>query len=414
MRATTLLTGLLGLKHTRVVGFEFTPEGLFVDVRPATQRHYCGGCFRRARQCHDRRERTWRHLDLGGLAVWLRYAIRRVRCKHCGVTTELVPWSEPAAGFTRAFEDRTAYLTQRADKTTVSNLMRIAWATVGRIAARVAARIGPADPLKGLTHIGVDEISFRKHHKYLTVVVDHALGRVVWVKEGRNADTLKSFFEELGPERTAQLQVVTLDMAACYIRAVQEAAPQARLVFDRFHVQRLAHDALDALRRAQWREGAETEAGQAIKRTRWALLKNPWNLETGEHERLAVLSRTNAPLYRGYLLKEALLDVLDRRQVNVARDRLADWLAWAARSRLKPFVKLARTIRKHLEGILAYVATGFSNGRTEGLNGKIRTLTRRAYGFHNATSLIGLIRLCCGGIDLLPEFHHPDPLPRKC
>lgn len=408
MRATTLLSVLLGLKRTRVRGFEFTSAELILDVEPTSRRPYCGGCFQRAHTVHDRRERTWRHLDLGGLATLLRYAIRRVVCRRCGVTTELIPWAEPGSGgFTREFEDRVAYITQRTDRTTVSTLMRVAWETVGRIAARVAGRIGPSDPLKGLTHIGVDEISYRKHHKYLTVVVDHVLGRVVWVKEGRNAETLQSFFDDLGPQRTAQIQVVTLDMSASYIRAVQEAAPQAQLVFDRFHVQRLAHDALDALRREQWREQAGTEEGQAIKHMRWILLKNPWNLEHGDHERLAVLSRTNASLYRGYLLKEALIDVLDRRQVHVARERLTDWLAWAARSRLRPFVKLARTIRKYFDGILAYVATGLSNGRTEGLNGKIRTLTRRAYGFHSATSLIGLILLCCRGIELLPKFHLP-------
>jgi transposase len=188
-----------------------------------------------------------------------------------------------------------------------------------------------------------------------------------------------------------------MDMSKAFKTAVTKRAPNARIVFDRFHVQRLAHDALDKVRREQWR-AADTEDKTAIKGTRFALQKNPWNLVQGEHEKLAAVKRSNKGLYRAYLLKETLRDVLDRRQPNVAREKLVDWMAWASRSRLPAFRKVARTINEHLEGIVAYVATGFSNGRAEGLNGKVRTITRRAFGLHGASSLIALIFLCCSGI----------------
>jgi transposase len=402
MRATTLLGEILGLKKTRILGAMFDDVGLVVDVAPTTRVPYCSSCGQRVRAVRDRYEgRRWRHLDLGALRVWLRYTMRRVDCPRCGVVVELVPWAENQSWFTFEFEEQVAYLAQRADKTTLSRLMRISWNTVGAIIQRVLPRHRSADRLEGLTHIGVDELSYRRHHEYVTVIVDHVRGGVVWARPGKNAETLNAFFEELGPERCAQLEAVTLDMSGAYLKAVTEASPQARVIFDRFHVQRLAHDALDEVRREQVRE-AEPEERGALKKTRFALHKNPWNLSTLEAAKVAEVLKANQPLYRAYMLKETLAAILDGRQVNVARKKLLEWISWAARSRLAPFRKLARTLRGHLEGVLAYVATGLSNGRTEGLNGKIRTITRRSYGFHSAHSLIALIFLCCSGINLLP------------
>ena len=401
MRAKTLLAKILGLKATRVRGVSWSADGLIAEVAPSTRIARCSSCMCRVRAIHDERERMWRHLDVGPFRVWLRYAVRRVRCGRCGVTVELVPWAEPQSWFTRDFEEHVGYLAQRADKTTVSTLMRIAWSTVGAIIERVVPRHRQGDPLDGLTQIGVDELSYRRHHEYVTVIVDHVRGGVVWAAPGKNAATLMSFFEELGKERSAQLEAVTLDMSGAYLEAVTEASPQARVIFDRFHVQRLAHDALDSVRREQVR-GADPDDKRALKNSRFALQKNPWNLSTLEAEKVAEVQKTNRPLYRAYLLKETLAAILDRGQVNVARQKLLEWIDWAARSRLPPFCKLARTVRGHLEGILAYVATGLSNGRAEGLNGKIRTITRRSFGFHGAPSLIALIFLCCSDITLLP------------
>ena len=402
MRITTILARILALKQTRIRGVELQPEGLFIDVAPSTRVPYCSGCCRRVHAVHDRYEgRRWRHLDVAGMRVWLRYDIRRVRCDRCGVTVELVPWAEGQSWFTYDFEQHVAYLAQRADKTTISTMMRVAWATVGSIIERVVARVRPGDALDGLRLIGVDELSYRRHHQYVTVVVDHERGAVVWAREGKDAATLAAFFEELGNERCANLEAVTLDLSAAYIKAVTEASPGARLIFDRFHVQRLAHDALDTVRRQQWR-AANADEKDAIKGTRFALQKNPWNLTDVEEGKLTEVQRTNRPLYRAYLLKETLAKILDGGQVNVARDKLLDWIAWATRSRLPPFRRVARTIKQHLEGIVAYVATGLSSGRSEGINGKIRTITRRSFGFHGAKSLIALITLCCGGIVLSP------------
>ena len=406
MRITTLLSELLGLDYTRVLDCAFVPDGLLLKVAPSWRAARCSGCGRN-RPGYDRRRRRWRHLDLAGMTFRLEYEVRRVNCPTCGIVVEYLPWAEVGSWFTRPFEDQVGYLAQRSDKTTVSNLMRVAWSTVGDIIGRVVGRHQRGGMLDGLTHIGVDELSYRRHHQYVTVVVDHMKGRIVWAHEGKNAATLKAFFAELGPERLAKLEAVTIDMSGAYIKAVTEASPHAQIIFDRFHVQRLAHEALDAVRREEAREAPTPADRKALKGTRWPLLRRAWNLRDLEICKLAALTKANRRLFRAYLLKESLAAILDRKQVNVARRKLDEWLAWACRSRLAPFQKLAGTIRKYKEGILAYVRSGLSNGRTEALNGKTRTITRRAYGLHSASALIALLRLCCSGIELTPFTRRP-------
>jgi transposase len=408
VRVTTLLKKVIGIKSTLVESVEFVSDGLVCDVRPTTRIPRCSGCTCRVRQGYDTREqRFWRHLDVGGMKLHLRYAPRRVECPRCGVTTELVPWAAPGSWFTEAFEDTVAFLAQAAAKTVVAALMRVAWPTVGSIVERVVARRLPGDRLDGLTEIGVDELSYRKHHEYVTLVTDHTAGRVVWAHPGKNADTLRKFFEELGKERCGKLRAVTVDMSQAYIAAIKEAAPQAKIIFDRFHVQRLVHDALDAVRRAEVRDASDPEERRALKHSRFVLQKNPWNLGDIEKTKLIEVQRGNRRLYRAYLLKETLAAILDRRQAHVAEAKLVEWASWAAHSQLKPFAKASRTILKHLDGIVAYVATGLSNGRAEGLNGKVRTITRRSFGFHSPWSLIGMIFLCCSGLNLKPAHAYP-------
>jgi transposase len=198
-----------------------------------------------------------------------------------------------------------------------------------------------------------------------------------------------------------------MDMSAAYRAAVQAKAPQAQKVFDRFHVQKLASEAVDAVRRQEMGLLGNTPEGKALKKSRWALLKNPWNLTQRQGQKLSEVARTNKRLYRAYLLKESLAHGLDCRQARRAERHLDQWTQWASHSKLKPFVKLSKTVRTFKQGLLAYVSTGLSNGLVEGLNNKIRLITRRAFGFHSAKALTAMIFLCCGGLRLSP----PLPVP---
>jgi transposase len=327
-----------------------------------------------------------------------------VDCQHCGVRVEQVPWAGAASRFTRDLEEMAAYLAQVTDRTQVSRLLGISWQSVGSIIERlVTERLDP-ERLQGLRRIGVDEFSYRKRHRYLTLVVDHDRRRVVWACEGRSAQTLEGFFDLLGTDGRDQIELVTIDMAAGYIKAIESSLPNAQIVFDRFHVERLAHDALDEVRRAMVRETKGTAQGKAIKGLRFLLLKNPDNLSSGQELKLCEVQRTHQRLYRAYLLKETLAEALDQDDVDSARQVLRAWLAWASRSRLPPFVKAARTIRKYFDGVLAYVQTRLTNGLTEGFNNKLRVIARRAYGFHSPEPLIAMLLLSCGGIQLDPPL----------
>jgi len=285
--------------------------------------------------------------------------------------------------------------------------MGISWRTVGNIVERVVAEKLDPKRLDGLRRIGVDEFSYRKRHRYITTVVDHVKHRIVWAKEGKSSETLDAFFDELGEERAKEIEIVTIDMSAAFIKSIKAKAPGAKIVYDLFHVLKLASEAVDKVRRAKVRQLRELDAPEeaaAVKRSRYALLKNPWDLSAKEWDKLAAIQKHNAPLYRAYLLKEALADIFRVPSKDTAEEELDRWLAWASRSRLKPFVKAARTIRKYKEGILAYVETKLTNGLAEGFNNKLRMVARRAFGFHSAGALIGMLFLCCGGVTVAPPL----------
>lgn len=404
MRPTTLFKKLIGISKLVVKGVRMDEDGVVFLVRPRIKTPCCGQCGQKA-PLYDRQPvRRWRHLSLGKMKLWLEHSPRRVSCSECGVRIEQLPWANHRSRYTAPTEELVAYLAQTMDKTAVTRLTNIAWKTVSAIVERVVAtRLDPGR-FSNLRHIGIDEFSYRKYHRYITIVVDHDRRRVIWAGKGRSADTLGRFFGLLTDAQRQTIGTVTMDMAGGYIKAVREHLPQAQIIYDRFHVQQLASDAVDEVRREQARKLKGTDQGRSIKRSRFSLLRSVWNLTRRDKDKLSEIQKNNRPLYRAYLLKEALAKALDYRQPGRAEKALREWLAWASRSKLKPFVRLARTIRAHFDGILAYIKDRYTNARVEGINNRLRNVTRRAYGFHSHEALIGMLFLCCGGILLNPPL----------
>jgi transposase len=325
----------------------------------------------------------------------------RVRCPEHGVVVARVPWARHDSRFTKDFEEQCAWLAVHVSKTTLAELVRITWRTVGRIIGRVVEeRSAEVDHLNGLRKIGIDEVSFRRGQRYLTIVVDHETARVVWVQEGRDEATLESFFDRLGPARTAALRFITADGAAWIKNVLARRCPNATVCLDPFHVVSWATDALDQVRREVWnqaRRSGQMSLAQQLKGTRYALWKNPEDLTRRQTAKLADIARINKPLYRAYLLKEQLREIF-RLPFRAAVALLEHWLKWARRSRLTPFVRLARSIRDHRATIITTLQYGLSNARTESVNTRIRLLTRIAFGFHSAQPLIAMVLLALGGL----------------
>ena len=403
MRVTTAFKRLLRLPGASVADVSFGAEGVIVTVCLRRRRRVCAVCGQTGRQLeiHDRRVKRWRHLDLGASHCVIECELRLLRCRTCGVRMEPVPWARPGAHHTRDFEDVVAWLAQQMAKTPICGLLRIGWDTVGRIVERVVADHLDQRRLDGLVCIGVDEISYRRHHRYLTSVADHRSGAIVWCRPGRNSATLEAFFDELG-ERKRSIRAVSIDMSGEYQRAIRDAIPDAEICFDPFHVCRLGSRATDQVRRDEWNahERSHTRTGRWVKGTRWSLLKAPERQTIGQLATLYEVQQANRALYRAFLMREELRLLYHLDDPRLAPAHLDAWLAWASRSRLRPFVRLARTLRSHRDGILAAIGLGLSNGRLEGLNSKIRLISHRAFGFHSPDPLIALVYLCCTSITI--------------
>jgi transposase len=322
-------------------------------------------------------------------------------CSGCGDVYEQVPWARAGSPYTCEFEDTVAFLAQQMAKTPITKLMRIGWRSVGKILARVVADKLDRDRLDGLVMIGCDEVSYASEHRFLTCVANHETGGVVWAAPGRNAATLQEFFAELTDEQKASIEAVSIDMSAGYEKAIRAAVPEAAIAFDPFHVVALGGKATDQVRRDEYNRHGRSSTGEGkwIKGARYSLLKDPANQTDRQLARLAEVQRTNKRMYRAFLLLSELRHVY-RVPAEEAADRLDAWLAWVSRSKLKPFIKLARTIRQHKPGVRAAIELGINNGRLEALNSKIRLISHRAYGFRSPAALIAMVYLCCAGITI--------------
>lgn len=414
MRVTTLLNKLLDLPGVRVVAVSFPqPDQVAVEVALRRRRLVCPECGYAASARRDTRPvaSSWRHLDVGRWRVEIRARLRRIACPEHGARVEGVPFARAGSRFTRDFEDLVAYLATKTDKTAITRLARIDWDTVGRICERVVADGLDPHRLDGLVKIGVDEVSWKRQHNYLTLVTDHHRGKIIWGTEGKDTAALDRFFADLGEHRGKALEAISLDMGAAYANSAAKHAKQATRCIDPFHAVAKVTEALDKVRRTEWNalRKIDPAAAKRFKGARWALLKDPAKLTEDQQATWRRLRRHGGTIWRAYALKEAFRGIfagdLTPEEAAVLIDR---WISKASRSGIPAFVAVAKTIRKHRDGILAALKLRINNGRAEGLNNVVRLITRRAYGFHSASAALALIMLTCGPITLsLPHERSP-------
>ena len=307
MRVATLFKRLLGLGAVSVARIEVVErrgeQVVEVEItRRRNRRMFCSGCGERCTAIYDRSVRSWRHLDVFRVRCIVKAEVRRVSCPGCGVKAEVVPWARPGARVTRMFEDTCVWLARSAPKSVVAEIQRVDWHSVGVMIERVVAehtRNQDGDGLDGLTRIGIDEVAYRKGHRYLMCVTDHDSGRLVWAAPGRSEQTAAAFFQALGPQRCRLIRAVSVDLHGGWIRATRTWCPNARICADPFHIIKLAGQALDELRRGLWQSLRDTDPKRAtwIKGTRFAIRGRSDNLRPQDRSILDELAETNPVSY---------------------------------------------------------------------------------------------------------------------
>lgn len=376
-------------------------DGVTVHIEHSGCDLACPECGAAA-SAYDTRERRWRHLDTCQYATWLVARVPRVRCPEHGVRQIPVPWAESNSRLTALFEALVIDWLQVATIAEVARRLKLSWSVVAgvqdRAVARGLARRAAAQP----TAISIDETAFARRHEYVTVV--SAEDRVLHVADGRSQAALEAWYAAQDPQTLEGLRTVAMDMWAPYIQATRACVPDAdaRIAFDRFHVAQHPGAAVDQVRRRE-HKALRTTGDDSLKRTRYLWLQSPGSMTRHRRDALALLRQANLKTARAWAIKEHASCLWSYRRRGWARRAWMRWYQWAIRSRLEPIKRVARMVKKHLEGIVTAVVTGANTARSEGFNAVIQKIKSDARGFRNRDRFRNAIYFHLGGLDLYPD-----------
>lgn len=406
MRDKDLYAKILGIESPwRVTDVDLDLEKgeVVVHLGNEEKRPACPECGKPCRG-YDRRARRWRHLDTCQYRTVLVAEVPRIECPDHGVLQIRVPWGEPGSRFTALFEALVIDWLQEASISAVARLLSLDWGEVDRIMARAVqrglARREPRLPRR----IGVDETSYQKRHEYVTVVCDQEQGVVVHVAEGRGRDSLDDFYKAFDEEQRRAVESVAMDMWAAYIGSTEQYIPGAetKIAFDRFHVAQHLVKAVDQVRR-QENKALILQEDERLKGSKYLWLQNPDNISDERWASFESLRESSLKTARAWAIKELAMSLWHYAYRSNARKAWNQWYSWAIRSQLEPVKKVAKMIKRHLEGILTAVVCGVTNARSEGINAKIQWIKYTARGFRNRRRFHNAIYFHLGGLDLYPE-----------
>lgn len=421
----------LNVNNCRVIGarIESGKNGLpkaVVELRPYKRdSNRCPECGRKCPGYDTLGKRRWRASDINGMIVELEYEQKRICCKDHGISIPDVPWAYRGSSFTKDFDKTVAWLSRCISKSAIAEYMRIDWATVGRCISRVREDLEPDldNRLNGLVNIGIDETSYKKGYKYITVIVNHDTNSVIWLHEGHGKSVLEKFYEKLSDKQRASIKVVTGDGARWITDCVKRYTPDCIRCMDAFHVVEWANNALDSVRLEECRKlkadvpkekrskgrpkkdddehvanKEKLEKANRIKGSAYAVGKAPEKLTEKQRETLEAIRVMTPRYYRAYDMKESLRIILKMDNYDDAKTALKKWFWRASHSRIESFKELAAKIKRNEEFILNTIKYGFSNARIEATNNKIKLIIRRSYGFKNINNMLDMIYLCCSSL----------------
>lgn len=398
----------LGLDEPWVISrVEFSDErnqlDLWLDF-PAGSKFACPQCGRPGVGAYDSIERTWRHLNFFQHKTFLHARQPRIECPDHGVKTVEVPWARRRAGFTLLLEAFILVLVQGGmTAAQAARLIDEHDTRLWRVLQHYVEKARADADFSAITTIGVDETSRSKGHNYITVFMDLEPDRrrVLFATEGKDADTVQRFREELEAHGGAaeQVQEACLDMSAAFIRGLEDQFPDAELTFDNFHLMQLLTEAVDETRREEQRTHPE------LKGTRYIWLKNEWNHTDKQAETFDRLRSSKLATVRATHIKSVFQDLFVCHSVAEAEPLLKRWYFWATHSRIGPIIKAARTIKEHWAGVLRWFVSRISNGVLEAINSLIQSAKAKARGFRNSRYLITMVYLIAGKLDFkLPNL----------
>jgi transposase len=357
----------------------------------------CPECGQEGCTAHDTSEKTWRHLDFFQHQAFVHARTPRVRCDRCGVKQVEVPWARPGSGFTLLFEALVLAMIKGMPVATVARLIGEHDTRIWRILHHYVDEARSAADFSDVRRVGVDETASKRGQNYITLFVDLDERRLLYATEGRRAATLGLFRQDLEQHggRADQIEDFCLDMSAAFLKGIETWFPHAGVTFDKFHIMKLINDAVDEVRREEQKERPE------LKGSRYVWVKNP---ETLTRKQIAISDELHVPslnlkTVRAYHMR---LNFQDMWAVTAKRAErmLKQWCGWAARSRLEPMVRVARTIREHWDGVLRWFETFISNGILEGINSLIQAAKAKARGYRTTRNLITIAYLTAGKLAL--------------
>jgi transposase len=355
---------------------------------------------------YDRKQRRWRHLDTCQLTTWIQTEVPRVRCPVHGVKQIRVPWAEPGSQFTAWFERLAIDVLRACSVTGAAGLVRLTWDEAWGIKARAVARGRQRRIQEVVPHLGVDEKAIAKGHRYLTVVADLAQSRVRYLAEDRKQESLDGFWATLTPQQQTGIEAIAMDMWEPYVQSTRTHVAEAddKIVFDKFHVAKHLHDAVDRVRRTEHRVLKQVNDPR-LTGTKYLWLMRPTAMTAEQRTRFRTVQHTDLKVARAWTLKERFRQFWDYTYRGAAQTFFARWFWCATHSRLAPMAAVAKLIRRHLPNVLTYLRHGITNAGVEALNATIQWVKKTARGFRNVEHFKTAIYFHCGGLDLYPT--HP-------
>ena len=406
MRDVELYATILGpTPPWKVVAVDTDVKGeqVTVKVDPGPGPFPCPECQTRS-PGYDRKPRRWRHLDTCQLQTWIEAEIPRVQCPQHGVKQIAIPWAEPGSQFTLLFERLAIDLLRECSVTGAAGLLRISWDEAWGIKARAVARGLARRTAEISPRLEVDEKAITKGHRYLTIVADLERHRVLFVNADRTEESLNAFWHTRTPAQLAGIEAIAMDMWEPYVQSVGTHVPQGatNIVFDKFHIVKHLHEAVDKVRRTEHRVLLR-QADTRLSGTKYLWLRRPGDLRPEQRRQVRQLVGSDLKVARAWTLKERFRQFWEYTYRGVAQTFFARWFWRATHSRLKPMAQVAWLIRRHLPNVLTYLRHRLTNAGLEAVNATIQWVKKTARGFRNAEHFKTAIYFHCGGLDLYPH-----------